>query len=78
MKQAEGMISSMVYMLKKDYIVKYINSQSEEINIDFTPPYKVFDMVKDLEVEIDNTIFANFRTKIYSNSMHNYGATTYF
>jgi lysyl-tRNA synthetase, class II len=48
MNKTEDMLSKMVYSLKNSYNCTFTNAKNETFNIDFSPPYKKFDMVTDL------------------------------
>lgn len=52
MKQCEDMLSSLVLKICGDYKIKYLPldaDEGEEVEIDFTPPFKVVDMMSELE-----------------------------
>ena len=50
MNQTEDMLSKMVFSLKNSHVIDYTNAKDETFKIDFSPPYKKFDMVTDLEI----------------------------
>ena len=58
MKMTEEIISSMVLRLKGSYKIQYHANGPDEpaVEIDFTPPFKRFSMIADLEKALDITI----------------------
>lgn len=56
MKMCEEIISGMALEITGSYLVKYKPHNGDEYVIDFTPPYKKFDMIDEIEKNIGETI----------------------
>lgn len=79
MKQCEDMLSSLVLKICGDYKVKYLPMEAEkEIEIDFTPPFRVVDMMSELKKhigEIPKDFSSDEANKFFSNKCDEQGIT---
>lgn len=66
MKMTEEMLSGLLLSINGNYKINYTDRHNKEWNIDFTPPFKKLDLVKDLEVELKETIPINESEEVIS------------